>query len=181
MKTKPKKMCMDCGEIKRYQNYRRCYRCIAKIRKEKAETRKKKAQLRKQGTKKYQEGYRKKLHKECWKMMSEVVRRKGADIDGMQECYTCLGSFHWKSMNAGHRFHNKLDFDFDNIHPQCVYCNKYLDGNLGEYERHLIYDYGLEFSRNLKNRADIYIRYSTPDLKLIKSALEKELLSLENN
>lgn len=175
------KLCMDCGEMKRYQQYRRCFRCIAKIRKEKKEVRKLKAKLRKENSKYFQEKQKKKLHKECWKLMSEVVRRKGVDENGYQRCFTCYQTFLWKEIQAGHRHHNKLDFDFDNIKPQCPQCNTYKNGNLGEYERHLIEEHGLKFAQKLKKKADRYTCYSYQDLLLIKSALEKEKLLLENN
>ena len=113
--------------------------------------------------------------------MSEVVRREGSNDNGFQRCYSCQKMFPWKELQAGHRWHDKLDFDFDNIKPQCVKCNKYLHGNLGEYERHLIEEYGLEFAQELKKKADRYILYTYKELEMFKSALEKELLNIESN
>lgn len=42
------------------------------------------------------------------------------------------------SENAGHYWHNVLDFDEDNINGQCVNCNKYNSGRLAEYSVYLL-------------------------------------------
>jgi hypothetical protein len=81
---------------------------------------------------------RKGLHKKAWDLMSELVRRIEKGV-----CYTCGKKGHWKTMQAGHFVHGKrMDFYMKNIHCQCPRCNKFLSGNLGEYARHLIKDFG---------------------------------------
>ena len=185
MKKSELKLCADCGKMKKYEQngivHRRCFKCMEKIRMEKKRLRKAKATKRKQSSKYYQLKQKKKLHRENWKMMSEIVRREGCNDGGFNQCYSCQKMFPWKELQAGHCWHDKLDFDFDNIKPQCVKCNKYLHGNLGEYERHLIEEYGLEFAQELKKKADRYILYTYKELEMFKSALEKELLNIESN
>ena len=44
----------------------------------------------------------------------------------------------------------KLRFDFRNIHGQCAYCNRFLEGNTLEYEEHLIEKIGEDEVKNLK-------------------------------
>jgi len=68
-------------------------------------------------------------------------------------CYTCGVQKEISEMQAGHRHHGKLSLDERNIHCQCVKCNMYLSGNLGAYERRLIEEYGLEWSKQLERDA----------------------------
>jgi len=64
-------------------------------------------------------------------------------------CFTC-----GKPGNqAGHFWHNKLDFDERNLHCQCAYCNLYRSGNLAEYSAKLIKKYGQEWFDNLYSDA----------------------------
>ena len=53
-------------------------------------------------------------------------------------CYTCKRDIPFKEIQAGHFRHNKLDFDENNLHAQCIRCNKYLSGNLVFYTLYLI-------------------------------------------
>ena len=144
-----------------------------------------KAKLRKQSTKKFQESRRKTLHKKCWKLMSEIVRRTGANpLTGLNECYTCRAVKPWKELQAGHRWHRRLDFDFRNIKPQCQRCNGQqsrggLSGNLGMYERRLIEEHGLEWSRQLERDANAHVGYSVPELESLITELEGRLDNLK--
>jgi len=45
-------------------------------------------------------------------------------------------------MDAGHFIHGCLDYDEQNIHPQCSYCNRHLHGNSADYSHALIQKYG---------------------------------------
>lgn len=55
-------------------------------------------------------------------------------------CYTC-GK---EGNQAGHFRHNRLDFDENNLHCQCTYCNMYQSGNLAKYAIRLIDEIGRE-------------------------------------
>lgn len=71
-------------------------------------------------------------------------------------------------MNAGHFYHNYLDFDEQNINCQCSYCNKWLSGNLAIYAERLIEKYGIRVFKNLSQRR-FKVLYTTDDLiKIIK-------------
>jgi hypothetical protein len=77
------------------------------------------------------------LKKEAWKLMSEFVRRRDKGV-----CCTCGDKRSWKEQNAGHFIHGKLDFEFLNVHCQCVRCNKWLHGNLCYYGGFIVKTYG---------------------------------------
>jgi len=93
--------------------------------------------------------------------MSKVVREKDNNT-----CFTCGSK--WWTMNAGHRHHGKLSFDFRNIHCQCVHCNLYLSGNLWTYERNLIEKYWMEWTKQLERDAwKKWDGYSIEELEVI--------------
>ena len=79
-----------------------------------------------------------KLHRKAWEIFSRVIRRSEKGI-----CFTCGTAHPWKECDAGHFVHGKeMDFVDNNIHCQCVYCNKYRAGNGVEYTLRMIRDYG---------------------------------------
>ena len=118
----------------------------------------------------------KRLNNRCWKLMSEIVRRESQGI-----CFTCGTRHDWKTeMDAGHRYHSKLDFDPMNIKAQCKKCNKYLGGNLGEYEYNLIKKYGMNETEKLKARASQFVQYDYLELEEIEKKLKLRMQELIN-
>lgn len=91
-----------------------------------------------------------KLVKRAWKVWSEKRRKETADHRGYVACITCGVVKHWKELQAGHFRHNHLDFHIKNINPQCVHCNKFLHGNLGNYAIWLDKTYGFGTAESLK-------------------------------
>ena len=69
------------------------------------------------------------LKDQAWKIFSQYIRLRD------KRCFTCPNG---RAENAGHFFHNCLDFDEENIHGQCVRCNKWLSGNLAVYAVNLL-------------------------------------------
>lgn len=65
-------------------------------------------------------------------------------------CYTCGDKT--GVMQAGHFFHNVLDFDEENIHCQCSRCNHFKSGNLAEYAVRLLRDLGTKKFKALEQR-----------------------------
>lgn len=156
---KPCKLC----RVKRYANTSYCWKHYRETEKEKKELKLKKKKERKESSKKFQESLRKMLHKKAWKLQSEWIRRKDADLDGNVECYTCYAVKHYSEMNAGHFKHDRLDFDDDNLKPQCVQCNLHNSGRLDVYATRLIEENGLEWVKNLERKAHEYNKY-TPEI-----------------
>ena len=75
------------------------------------------------------------LKVKAWKLMSELVRRKHADKDGICVCFTCGVRKPWREIQAGHGIGgrgNYVLFLEEVIKPQCPKCNVIMKGN---YER----------------------------------------------
>jgi hypothetical protein len=114
--------------------------------------------------------------------MSEWIRRKDADKNGINSCYTCGVRKHYKEMNAGHLYHNRLDLCADNLKCQCVKCNQYLSGNLAEYTLRLISEIGIENVEALKRRANLKGNsYTVFELEEIIQILQAKLKELAQN
>lgn len=86
-----------------------------------------------------------KLKKDADKVFSLWVRRKDLDSDGLATCVTCGVKGEWKYMDAGHyvpRNWLKLRYDERNVHVQCKGCNVFKKGNMDEYARFMVREYG---------------------------------------
>jgi hypothetical protein len=60
-----------------------------------------------------------------------------------------------------------------NVHCQCIYCNTYLHGNLGEYGIKLVKKYGLKKVQDLILRANTHLGYSIEELESVIRKYEK--------
>lgn len=72
------------------------------------------------------------LKKRAWIEFSIFVRTRGADIDGLNTCYTCDARKHWRELEAGHLVPgrgNAILFDERAVNPQCRRCNGHFRGN----------------------------------------------------
>lgn len=161
--TFKKKLCKRCNENQLF--YRNglpiskfCSPCKKEVELEKKE--------KKKSTKTYQKSRYKTLKAKAWKLISEYVRKQGADFNGFVSCYTCGIQKHWKELHCSHYIHNKLDFDLRNLKPCCQKCNTYLSGNLGEYTLRLVRENGLEWVEQLKSDANL-ITYNNDHLETI--------------
>ena len=92
-----------------------------------------------------------KLKKKAWKLVSLYVRAGNQDVYNF--CYTCNEPNFIKHLDCEHFIHNKLDFDLDNLKPQCSRCNRWLHGNLGIYAQRLIKENGEEWLERLYAKA----------------------------
>ncbi len=172
MKEKRKlKSCRLCGG-KRVGQLTICYKCFLKRERLKREL--KLAKLKERKKKRIEKNHNSYnyLNKLAWKLFSKMIRMEGIDEKGMAECYTCGIKVHYKNLQAGHFWHNKLDFDRRNIHKQCVRCNKWLRGNLAVYGTKLAQELGIEGMKKLDQDAHQKV-YSWLDLKQIINQLER--------
>jgi hypothetical protein len=91
-----------------------------------------------------------KLRKIAWKLNSELTRRKERG-----RCYTCGKRGIWKYCHAGHFIHKDcMDFVKENIHCQCVGCNKFRHGNPIAYAIKLETQYGPGIIQRLKKQSE---------------------------
>lgn len=75
------------------------------------------------------------LHRKAWDTFSKWIRNRD------KRCVTCGSE---NQLQAGHFFHNVLDFDEENISAQCKKCNHFLSGNLAVYSVYLLNKLGQE-------------------------------------
>lgn len=173
------KTCRKCKKLNVYERNglpvsKWCVAC----RKERETERK----TKKCATKGFQDKLRKRLHKKAWRLIGEYVRRKGAGSSGLVECYTCGILKHYKELQCGHFFHNRLDFDERNLKPQCPQCNTYKSGNLAIYALKLIKEIGQEELDKLHQEANTKgNNYSIQELEYIIVDLERRLQKLKDS
>lgn len=95
--------------------------------------------------------YSKRLQK-ARAVFQAAIRRR----DVKEPCPSC-GSFTKKKWDAGHYYkaelYSNVIFDEENVHKQCVYCNRDLAGNLIEYRKGLVARIGAERVQKLEERA----------------------------
>lgn len=80
-----------------------------------------------------------------WRHFSLFIRLRDSDENGIAKCFTCGRAHHYKEMDAAHyisRRHMSTKYNQRNVHACCVYCNKWLSGNLVVYSRNLDIKYG---------------------------------------
>lgn len=83
-------------------------------------------------------------------------------------CYTCGKHGVGGQIHCGHfisRSHNSTRYDEMNCNAQCVACNVFKDGNMGEYALRLIKDYGEEEFEALILRGRDIKQFTTHELE----------------
>lgn len=116
------------------------------------------------------------LKDKVWKVFSRYIRLrdclKTTGTIYRAVCYSCGKEFYFSDLNAGHyipRKWNNTFLDETNVHAQCVGCNKYKDGNIGDYTITLQNEYGMDYNQKL------YIK-SRQEKKFTKEELESLLV-----
>lgn len=91
-------------------------------------------------------------------LINAKVRHRDS-LNGYFICISCQDLKPVSQMNAGHYYpkepleYRSVRFDLDNIHGQCVRCNKYLSGNLIAYRANLLIKIGEHRLRQLEQKA----------------------------
>ncbi|MDD5014632.1 MAG: recombination protein NinG [Atribacterota bacterium] len=102
------------------------------------------------------------LHKKAWDLQSKAIRQEE------KLCYTCGAKGDWREAQLGHFRHGKnMDFIRENVHRQCVRCNKFLHGNLGKYAEVLEENYGYGIVQRLNKIADTKRDYKRKEIEEI--------------
>lgn len=119
-----------------------------------------------------------------WKVVSKYIRTKYADHRGFIECVTCGVTKPFAEMQAGHfipkKKGNSIYFVEENIHPQCVRCNKYESGNLVEYTRYMIDMYGIEKVDELRALSNTTVKFTVNDLLDMEAEFKQRQKELDN-
>jgi hypothetical protein len=104
--------------------------------------------------------------KEAQKVFNTFIRLR----DCGKPCVSCNGSLGEK-YDAGHYFsmggHKAVTFNEDNVHAQCVTCNRYKHGNLLEYQIGIEKRIGPERLLELHEKAHDVRKYTADELKEI--------------
>ena len=93
-------------------------------------------------------------------IVNSIVRQRDSE-NGFFMCISCDDLKPLKQMNAGHYYpkeplqYRSVRFDLDNIHGQCVRCNKYLSANLIPYRKNLIFKIGEQRLKQLDQKAEL--------------------------
>ena len=108
----------------------------------------------------------KSLRNKLWKLVSEYVRRKDCDENGYTVCYTCGNRKHWKELDCGHYIHKDcLDFEVNNLHPQCTVCNRHWHGRLDVYGENLRKEIGEEEISLMRRRSKQVKKFAIQELE----------------
>lgn len=101
-------------------------------------------------------------------LINAKVRRRDS-VNGYFICISCQELKPVKQMNAGHYYpkeplaYRSVKFDLDNIHGQCIRCNRHLSANLIPYRANLLLKIGEHRLRQLEQKAALtgfkYSRY----------------------
>ena len=92
-------------------------------------------------------------------LFSKYIRLKYVTNTGYCTCVTCGKTKFWKDgMHSGHyivRVWIRTRYDERNVHPQCCYCNTWLNGNTEMYHDYILDNYGQDVLDELKTTSRI--------------------------
>jgi hypothetical protein len=117
-------------------------------------------------------------------MFSEWIRRSSADEGGTVGCVTCGKLMYWKNdgAQAGHfikRQHRSVRWDERNVHVQCVYCNKWRNGEEGQHGDYIIRTHGIDAHQDLFRLKHQVKKYTRSDLEALITEYKTKLKELE--
>lgn len=118
------------------------------------------------------------LMNEADRLFSIYTRKKNADKNGFITCYICGTPIPWVNAQLMHyikRDNKKLRYSEQNCHAGCYTCNMTNEGNLVEYRKKLVTEFG-EFNIKLleNTKSDRLNRYElTKSIEFWKNEIEK--------
>lgn len=125
-----------------------------------------------------------KSHSEHLKDLQIVFNRFIRLRDKTKGCISCGRSLGVK-YDAGHFYSvgraPELRFDEDNVHAQCVHCNRHLHGNLIEYREGLIERIGMERFEALRGKYGNAVKLSVDDIKSERKKYMAKIRELKKN
>ena len=109
-----------------------------------------------------------KLKKALDRVVSEYVRRRGADTNGVAACATCGSRASWKALQCGHfvsRAYLATRWHLDNLAIQCVQCNIFKKGNYPAFAAWGVDRYGMDWPARM-------VALSRTETKLTRADLQ---------
>lgn len=105
------------------------------------------------------------LKKEAQVVFNEFIRLRDSDGASHFKCISCGQIKPIRFLDCGHfynvGFYDGLRYNEDNAHGQCSHCNRFLHGNLIEYQQNLLLKLGPERFEKLKIMAGYYKRHGS--------------------
>jgi len=107
----------------------------------------------KKGRKRAKAGRLPALDAKLWRIFAKYIRRRDCP-DGWGTCISCGSPKQYADLQAGHfigRRYKATKFHEQNVHAQCVSCNKYNSGRAYEYSLAIDRKYGAGTAETLYN------------------------------
>ena len=104
------------------------------------------------------------LKKALDRVVSEYVRRRGADTSGVA---TCGSRASWKALQCGHfvsRAYLATRWHLDNLAIQCVQCNIFKKGNYPAFAAWGVDRYGMDWPARMVSLSRQSVKLSRTDL-----------------
>ena len=127
-----------------------------------------------------------KLLDECAVLMQKIVRMKAA-IHAKNPyiyCVTCGKQDHWKNMQGGHwisRTWTVHKVTEENIHPQCVSCNKYRPERVADdYTMYMVAMYGIDWVEDMVRAKHEICKRPRQEITDLKDELKARAKAMES-
>jgi hypothetical protein len=118
----------------------------------------------------------KKLRKKLWDLISLYVRKNASNEHGIAFCYTCGRPHHYTDLDCGHYIHKDcLDFEINNLRPQCTFCNRRKHGNSGIFAEKLIAEIGEEEVSLLRQKSQQIKKFTVEELETLIDTYKQSL------
>ena len=126
-----------------------------------------------------------KLLDECAVLMQKIVRMKAAihAKNAYIHCVTCGKQDHWKEMQGGHwisrtwTVHKVCE---ENIHPQCVSCNKYRPERVADdYTMYMVDMYGIDWVEDMVRAKHEICKRPRQEITDLKDELKARAKAME--
>ena len=101
------------------------------------------------------------------RVFSLYIRLRDADDMGMIRCISCGRKMPFRHFDAGHYFsrsHTSTRWDEDNVHAECIECNRFAQNHLEGYRENLIDKIGLRRLNALEERHKEVLQESNIDV-----------------
>ena len=123
----------------------------------------------------------KKLKAKADRTFSRYIRLKNS-VGGYCTCVTCGISLPIAKIQNGHYIPRNVlatRYDEDNCYPQCVGCNIFKSGNLGEYAHYITRNFGVERLNYLHEMKHVTRKITAPEYEEMIDKWEDEIRDME--